>query len=145
MNYQRIIKILNIKQNIFETNSSLIHCTVIGTASDFEKWEDGEVYYYDSWKDGKRFIAKEEAIDKLKNSKYRNSDTDKAIKYLETYELDASDYDDDEDEAKRAIFEEMASKWLLASEAKNMELEHTTSCGNMICAGSLTTYCLKIN
>ena len=145
MNYQMIIKMLKIRQNVFETNSSSTHCMIIGTASDFEKWEDSEVYYYDSWKDGKRFITKEEVIDKLKNSKYRNSDTDKAIKYLETYELDASDYDDDEDEAKCDIFEEMASKWFLASEAKNMELEHTTSYGNMICAGSLTTYCLKIN
>ena len=135
---------LKIRQNVFETNSLSTHCIVIGTASDFEKWEDDEVYYYDSWKAGKRFITKEEAIDRLKNSKYRNSDTDKAIKYLETYELDASDYDDDEDEAKRDIFEEMTSKWFLASEAKNMELEHTTSCGNMICAESLITYCLKI-
>lgn len=102
---------LKIRKNVFETNSSSTHCLVIGTASDFEKWEDGEVYYYDSWRsDGQRFITKEEAIDKLKNSEYKNSDTDKAIRYLETYELDASDYDDDEDEAKRAIFEEMASK-----------------------------------
>lgn len=101
---------IQIRKNVFETNSSSTHCMVIGTASDFEKWEAGEVYYYDSWRDGKRFITKEEAIDKLKNSEYKNSDTDKAIKYLETYELDTSDYDDDEDEAKRAIFEEMACK-----------------------------------
>lgn len=102
---------IQVRKNVFETNSSSTHCLVIGMASDFEKWEDGEVYYYDSWRnDGQRFITKEEAIDKLKNSEYRNSDTDKAIKYLETCELDASAYDDDEDEAKRAIFEEMASK-----------------------------------
>lgn len=102
---------IQIRKNVFETNSSSTHCMVIGTASDFEKWENGEVYYYDSWRnDGHRFITKEEAIEKLKNSEYKNSDTDKAIKYLETCELDASDYDDDEDEAKCAIFEEMASK-----------------------------------
>ena len=103
---------IQIRKNVFETNSSSTHCMVIGTASDFEKWEDGEVYYYDNWRDGKKFITKEEAIDKLKNSKYRTSDTDKAIKYLETYELDTSDYDDDEDEAKRAIFEEMANNYV---------------------------------
>ena len=103
---------IQIRQNVFETNSSSTHCMVIGTASDFEKWEAGEVYYYDNWRDGKKFITKEEAIDKLKNSKYRTSDTDKAIKYLETCELDASDYDDDEDEAKRAIFEEMEINYI---------------------------------
>ena len=103
---------IQIRKNVFETNSSSTHCMVIGTASDFEKWEDGEVYYYDNWREGKKFITKEEAIDKRKNSKYRTSDTDKAIKYLETCELDASDYDDDEDEAKRAIFEEMANNYV---------------------------------
>lgn len=124
---------IQIRKNVFETNSSSTHCMVIGTASDFEKWENGEVYYYDSWRnDGHRFITKEEAIDKLKNSEYRNSDTDKAIKYLETCELDASDYDDDEDEAKRDIFEEMASKdiyeydYYVNDRCEYLESEETT-------------------
>ena len=123
---------IQIRKNVFETNSSSTHCMVIGTASDFEKWEDGEVYYYDNWRDGKKSITKEEAIDKLKNSEYKNSDTDKAIKYLETYELDASDYDDDEDDAKRAIFEEMASKdiydydYYVNDRCEYLESEETT-------------------
>lgn len=101
---------IQIRNNVFETNSSSTHCMVIGSVSDFEKWESGEVYYYDSWRNGQKFITKEEVITKLKNSRYRDSDTDAAIKYLETGELDTSAYADDEYEAKHAIFEEMANK-----------------------------------
>ncbi len=40
---------VQIRKSTFETNSSSTHSLVMAVASEFEKWERGEVYYCNSW------------------------------------------------------------------------------------------------
>lgn len=53
---------LQIRQNIFETNSSSVHCMTICDNEDFEKWKNGELLY-DKEKD--KFCTREEAIKEI--------------------------------------------------------------------------------
>lgn len=49
---------IQVRKNVFETNSSSTHSLVMAVKSDFDKWEKGEVYYCNSWwssKDKNRF------------------------------------------------------------------------------------------
>ena len=71
-----------IRQGVFETNSSSVHTLTMCTKSDYDKWERGEVYLNESWlsssspyKD-KKFVTKEEAIDILKHCKYCYAEAD---------------------------------------------------------------------
>ena len=50
---------LQIRQNIFETNSSSVHCMTICDNEDFEKWKNGELLYN---KEKDEFCTREEAI-----------------------------------------------------------------------------------
>lgn len=57
---------IQIRENIFETNSSSTHSMVIAMESDFNKWEAGELLYYDGYNEKYRdhkFITKEEALE----------------------------------------------------------------------------------
>ena len=36
---------IQVRKNVFETNSSSTHSLVMAIKSDFDKWESGEVYY----------------------------------------------------------------------------------------------------
>ena len=36
---------IQVRKNVFETNSSSTHSLVMAVASDFDRWEAGEVYY----------------------------------------------------------------------------------------------------
>ena len=40
---------IQIRKNVFETNSSSTHSLVMAVASEFDKWEAGEYYYCNSW------------------------------------------------------------------------------------------------
>ena len=40
---------IQIRKNVFETNSSSTHSLVMAVASEFDKWESGEYYYCNSW------------------------------------------------------------------------------------------------
>ena len=45
---------IQVRKNVFETNSSSTHSLVMAVASDFDKWEAGEYYYcnyWSSWRD----------------------------------------------------------------------------------------------
>ena len=42
---------IQIRKNVFETNSSSTHSLVMAVASDFDKWVAGEVYYcHSTWR-----------------------------------------------------------------------------------------------
>lgn len=74
---------IQIRQGVFETNSSSTHSITIAPESDFNKWKNGEVYLNDGWwssdddpsKD-KTFLTKDEAINLLGSYEYykRNED-----------------------------------------------------------------------
>lgn len=74
---------IQIRQSVFETNSSSTHSITIAPESDFNKWKNGEVYLNEGWwsssedpnKD-KTFLTKDEAINLLGSYEYykRNED-----------------------------------------------------------------------
>ena len=40
---------IQIRKGVFETNSSSTHSLVMAAISEFDKWENGEVYYCSNW------------------------------------------------------------------------------------------------
>lgn len=74
---------IQIRQGVFETNSSSTHSITIAPESDFNKWKNGEVYLNDDWwstsndpnKD-KTFLTRDEAINLLRSNKYYIGDED---------------------------------------------------------------------
>ena len=63
---------IQIRQGVFETNSSSTHSITIASESDFDKWKNGDVYLNEGWWSGsnnpnedKTFLTKDEAINLL--------------------------------------------------------------------------------
>lgn len=84
---------IQIRQGVFETNSSSTHSITIAPESDFNKWKNGEVYLNDGWwgssenpNNDKTFLTKDEAINLLKSYKYYIGDED--LDGMDTEELD---------------------------------------------------------
>ena len=68
---------LQVRQGVFETNSSSTHSITFASQSDFDKWENGEVYLNEGWWSGSTnpikdntFITKDEAILLVMTSNY---------------------------------------------------------------------------
>ena len=40
---------IQVRKNVFETNSSSTHSLVMAVKSEFDKWTAGEYYYCKSW------------------------------------------------------------------------------------------------
>lgn len=66
---------LQIRNNVFETNSSSTHSICITTKNKFQEWVNGNVYY-SSWCD--KFVDKDEVINEANKikSEYYNEDDD---------------------------------------------------------------------
>lgn len=54
---------MQIRRGVFETNSSSVHSITMCTGSDFDRWTDGELLF---WEDEKKFGTREELIEDLK-------------------------------------------------------------------------------
>ena len=68
---------IQIRQGVFETNSSSTHSITIASESDFDKWKNGDVYLNEGWWSGsnnpnedKTFLTKDEAINLLESYEY---------------------------------------------------------------------------
>lgn len=68
---------IQIRQGVFETNSSSTHSITIAPESDFNKWKNGDVYLNEGWWSGsnnpnedKTFLTKDEAINLLESCEY---------------------------------------------------------------------------
>jgi hypothetical protein len=87
---------------------------------DYDKWERGEVLLDQSWKAEKQFITKEEAIEKLKQSKYHN------------------DIDFDDEDAVNEAFEDeeiyTSGRYFENEYLENFEETYTTKNGEVIVA-----------
>lgn len=65
---------LQIRRNVFETNSSSTHSITMCSKDDYDRWNSGEVYLNKGWwsKDNeseyknKKFVTRDEAIDIIK-------------------------------------------------------------------------------
>lgn len=67
-----------IRQNVFETNSSSTHSITMCAKSDYDRWKKGKLFLNDgsSWFSyspykTKTFVTREEAIDIVTNNRYR--------------------------------------------------------------------------
>ena len=56
-----------VRRGVFETNSSSTHSITMCSNKEYEKWENGEVLY---WQDGDKFGTREEIIEELKKKKW---------------------------------------------------------------------------
>jgi hypothetical protein len=92
---------IQIRKNVFETNSSSTHSLVMAVASDFDKWESGEMYYCEwAWGDlretfesGKFYPAAE--VDAYFAAKNEERDTECFVTYDEFCDseyLEVEDY-----------------------------------------------------
>lgn len=59
-----------IRRGVFETNSSSTHSITMCSQEEYDKWNKGDVLLDKGWNAKKRFISKEEAIEKLKDNEY---------------------------------------------------------------------------
>lgn len=76
---------LQVRQGVFETNSSSTHSITIASQSDFDKWKNGEVYLNDEWwsdeindpNKNKTFLTVDEAVNlvKARDDVYGDDDT----------------------------------------------------------------------
>lgn len=65
---------LQIRSNVFETNSSSTHSITMCLKDDYDLWESGKVYLNDGWwgsnnqsqYKGKKFVTRDEAINIIK-------------------------------------------------------------------------------
>ena len=56
---------MQIRRGVFETNSSSVHSITMCTGSDFDRWTDGELLF---WEDEKKFGTRDEIIEDLQKS-----------------------------------------------------------------------------
>ena len=92
---------IQVRKNVFETNSSSTHSLVMAVKSDFDKWEKGEVYYCEwAWSDLKdkfesgKFYPVEE-VDAYYEAKGEERDIDCFVTYEDFCEneyLEVSEY-----------------------------------------------------
>ena len=95
---------LQIRRNVFETNSSSTHSITMCSKDDYDRWYRGEAYLNEGWwlKDNeseyknKKFVTRDEAIDIIKCSggdiEYDNEYYESFDKYIaEEYEIYAID------------------------------------------------------
>lgn len=67
---------LQIRRNVFETNSSSTHSLNFATSSEYEKWADGEVLFVnDDCIADKKFINIDEAKDIVREYEFNNTYT----------------------------------------------------------------------
>jgi len=79
-----------IRKGVFETNSSSVHALAMCTESEFDRWENGELLF---WEHKNKFGTREELIEELKkytgwNGKlwYRDTDWDDEDRVAEIFE-----------------------------------------------------------
>ena len=91
---------IQVRQGVFETNSSSTHSITMCTKNEFNEWVGGKVYRNDgSWYDStsvlkdKDFLTYDEAIELIKSSKYyepikEDENVDDYFKEYEIYSYD---------------------------------------------------------
>ena len=92
---------LQMRKNVFETNSSSTHSITMCTQDEYDAWANGDVLLNDGWwgKDNtsefkdKKFVTREEAEDIIKHNKYHEP-TDE-LSDLSDEEFDEYCYDMD--------------------------------------------------
>ena len=85
-----------IRQGVFETNSSSVHSITMCTQNEFDDWRNGKVYRNDGWWSSsnsslknKAFLTRDEAMELIKSSNwYKPMDEDDDVdEYFKEYEI----------------------------------------------------------
>ena len=86
---------VQVRPDLFETNSSSTHSMVMAMRSDFDKWEKGELFYCESFpygadksleKKDTSFYTKEEVEAILKSAGSDFNDSERRRWYFQTYD-----------------------------------------------------------
>lgn len=87
---------IQVRQGVFETNSSSTHSITMCTKNEFNEWVDGKIYRNDGcWYDStsvlkdKDFLTYDEAIELIKSSKYYKpmKEDENVDDYFKKYEI----------------------------------------------------------
>lgn len=87
---------IQIRQGVFETNSSSVHSITMCTQNEFDDWRNGKVYRNNGWWGSstsplkkKVFVTYDEAMDLIKSSSYYKPiyECDEVDKYFQKYEI----------------------------------------------------------
>ena len=90
-----------IRQGVFETNSSSVHSITMCTKNEFDEWKEGKLYRNDGWWSDsiselkkKAFLTRDEAMELIKGSTwYKPMDEDDDVDwYFKEYEIYSYDY-----------------------------------------------------
>lgn len=91
---------IQVRNGVFETNSSSTHSIAICTKSEFDGWRNGDLYLNDGWWSrsnsqykNKRFLTKEEAFELVKSSGHytpmnEDMDVDEYLREFEIYDYE---------------------------------------------------------
>lgn len=80
---------IQIRQNIFETNSSSVHSITLCTEDEFQKWKNGKILFD---RDECRFVTPEQ-FEEFKSSEYYNEeyDHDRGLTYNQFFDWQGDD------------------------------------------------------
>jgi hypothetical protein len=84
-----------IRVGVFETNSSMTHALTICTEEQYEKWQNGEIFW-NSWNDEMEEKTREELMEEFEKDEYHDEYEDfdewRIDKGIVTYDEDDEDY-----------------------------------------------------
>jgi hypothetical protein len=75
---------IQIRRNVFETNSSSTHSITICTKDEFKKWQNGELYFV---KYEEVFVSREEVLKFIREDKWINGHYSTELKEMSNEEL----------------------------------------------------------
>lgn len=99
---------IQVRRNVFETNSSSVHTLVVCKESDYDCWKNGEVLLFMGWEDDypfsnkpqkEKFYTKEEAIEFFKSKNGELPENDEELNewlrenHWDTYDEYGVDYE----------------------------------------------------
>lgn len=106
---------LQVRQGVFETNSSSTHSITMMMKSDYQKWEKENLYLFDGftseWDFRKpvknKLYTRDEAVEFVKNSRYYHTGDEIDDEYLR--EMDFISFDDEGSEYLEGFYEEFTT------------------------------------
>lgn len=104
-----------VRHGVFETNSSSTHSLTMMMKSDYERWENENLYLFNGYAYGwdfnkpvtNRLYTREEAIEFVKNSRYYDPVDEISDEYLKEY--DFISWDDEGNEYLESFYEEFTT------------------------------------
>ena len=112
-----------IRQGVFETNSSSVHSLTMCTEEEYQKWKNGEVLY---WRDKDKFGTREDIIEELKTlTWYRGGLIYNNVNWEDEDEV----HDVFSDEGIKACEEFFDNEWF-----KTFKDQYTTPSGDVVIA-----------